>query len=267
MSAREPVAELERREGVATLWLSRPERLNAWEDTLGADLAAALDAVAADSGVRVLVVRGRGRAFCAGADLRWLQALGDAHEGPLDLERILHEHYHPVLRRLVRLEVPTLAVVHGPAVGIGVSLAAACDLIVAGSEASFQLAFAKIGLAPDGGASALVVARTGLTKALDLALTARSIDGEQAAACGLVNEVVPQAGLEARAQELTAYLAGAPTLALVAAKRAIVGSALGHLEQQFAVEAAFQGSLAGTADFTEGVAAFVERRPAAFRGC
>jgi enoyl-CoA hydratase/carnithine racemase len=258
--------EVERDGGVATLWLNRPERLNAWEATLGEHLCEALDTIAADPDTRLVVLRGRGRAFCSGADLRALDEEGGSGARRLDLEQMLHERYHPVLRRIVRLDVPTLAVVHGPAVGIGVSLAAACDLVLAGSDATFQLAFTRIGLAPDGGASALVVARAGLTKALELALTARRIDAPEALACGLVTDVVDDAELEERADELSAQLGTAPTLALAAAKRAMVDGALADLERQLSIEAGHQGRLAGTADFAEGVSAFLEKRPARFCG-
>lgn len=254
-------------DATATIELGRPQALNAWNRQLGVDLLAAVRRVAADPAARVVVIRGAGRAFSAGADLRDIAGGEDrTPEGVPDVGRILTDRYHPIITGIRAMEKPVVAAVHGPAVGIGLSLALACDLVVAARSAYFLLAFVNIGLVPDGGASAFVASRVGITRAAEMALLGEPVGAEKALDWGLINAVFADADFDAGVAALARRLAAGPTASYAGSKRELERWFYRDLADQLAVEAEVQQQMASTADFREGLAAFVEKRPARFAG-
>ncbi|MHB8531237.1 MAG: enoyl-CoA hydratase-related protein [Solirubrobacteraceae bacterium] len=253
-----------RKSGVATLTLSRPEALNAWNERLAEELRSAIADVAGDEQVRCLLITGSGRSFSAGADVR--EGFPASAAGHWDIHTRLVEVHHPVITGIREMPKPVIAAVNGPAAGIGCSLALACDLVLAAESAYFMLAFVKIGLAPDGGASAFTAARAGLGRGLEMALLGEAVPAPTALEWGLANRVLPDAELADAAAELARSLASGPTRAYAAAKREYNAWAYGQLRHQLALEADEQQVLAASADNAEGVAAFLERRRPVFRG-
>jgi len=254
--------------GAATIALDRPEALNAWNRRLGADLLAALQEAASDDRVRAVRLTGAGRAFSSGADLRDIGAMEEERtaEGTPDIERLLHERYHPIITLVREMEKPVLASVNGPAAGIGASLALASDLVLAAESAYFLLAFVNIGLVPDGGSSLLVPSRVGFTRAAEMAMLGERIPAPQALEWGLINRVAADDAFAAESDALLARLAAGPTRAYAGAKRQLNAWMFGPMAEQLALEASVQQEMARSADFAEGVAAFLERRIAVFDG-
>jgi 2-(1,2-epoxy-1,2-dihydrophenyl)acetyl-CoA isomerase len=253
--------------GVATIELNRPEALNAWNRQLGVDLLAAVRQVAGDPAARAVVIRGAGRGFSSGADLRDITGGEDrTTDGRPDVGRILTERYHPIITGIRQMEKPVVAAVHGPAVGIGLSLALACDLVVAAESAYFLLAFVNIGLVPDGGASAFVASRVGIARAAEMAMLGERVPAAKALAWGLINAVHADADFDAGVAVLGRRLASGPTGSYVGAKRELERWFYADLGGQLEFEAELQQRMASGADFVEGVAAFVEKRPARFAG-
>jgi len=255
---------LQRAGGAARIELNRPEKRNAWEATLTRDLQAALARVAEDDELRAVLLTGAGKGFCSGADLS--AGFDPLPSGHPDLQTSLRERYHPVITGIRELPKPVVAAVNGGAVGVGCSLALACDLILAAESAYFLLAFVNIGLVPDGGSSAFIPARAGLARATEMAMLGERIHGPQALAWGLVNAVHPDDELQAAADELVARLAVGPTLSYAGAKRQLNAWVYRDLGEQLELEASIQQEQAQTADFVEGVTAFLQKRPAAFQG-
>jgi 2-(1,2-epoxy-1,2-dihydrophenyl)acetyl-CoA isomerase len=255
---------LERRDGELRITLNRPDALNAWNKQLGTDLLAAVREAAADDGVRAVVITGAGRAFSSGADLR--AGFDPTPEGHPDVETVLHERYHPIIAGLRELPKPVVAAVNGPAVGIGCSLALACDLIVARESAYFLLAFVNIGLVPDGGSSLLLPERIGLARATEMAMLGERVSAKQALEWGLINRVTADDELDAVVDELAARLAAGPTRAYAGIKRQFNAWLFTRMAEQLDLEASIQQQSAASGDFVEGVQAFLEKRPAAFSG-
>lgn len=252
--------------GAAKIELNRPDSLNAWDLALGTDLLAAVRRAADDDTVRAVVLTGAGRAFCSGADLRDMGNRELTADGRPDLQRSLHERYHPVLTALRTLPKPVLAAVNGPSVGVGMSLALMADLVYARPSAYFLLAFVNIGLVPDGGSSAIVPARVGFARAAELAMLGERLPAERAAEWGLINGVFAEQEFDERVGALAERLAGGPTTSYAGTKRQLNAWLYARLEQQLELEARIQQEMAGSADFTEGVSAFLEKRPATFSG-
>jgi 2-(1,2-epoxy-1,2-dihydrophenyl)acetyl-CoA isomerase len=252
-----------RRGAAATIELRRPEALNAWNAQVSHDLMAAVDEVAGDPEVRAVALTGAGRAFCSGADLK---STGPVTEAEPDLGAALIEQYNPVILALRELPKPVVALVNGPAVGVGCSLALAADLVLAAESAYFLLAFVNIGLVPDGGASAFVPARIGLARAAEMAMLGERIPAAQAHAWGLVNRVVPDARLAEDGAALLTRLAEGPTRAYAGTKSQLNAWAYAELRRQLTLEADLQRDLGRSDDAAEGRAAFIDRRPARFRG-
>jgi 2-(1,2-epoxy-1,2-dihydrophenyl)acetyl-CoA isomerase len=253
---------LTRSDAIAHLTFDRPDKLNSFTRDMLAEIAAALDEVAADRTMRVLVLTGKGRAFSAGHDLNDPGALGT----PSDVRSTIDRLYAPMIRKLVALEIPTVAAINGIAAGAGCSVALACDLAVAASSASLLQAFTRIGLAPDAGSSFFLPRRIGQARAMGMALLAEAIPAPKAAEWGLIWQAVEDAAFPAAIDALAKRLAAAPTRALALTKRALAASAGNSLDQQLALEAELQALAAGTADFKEGATAFLEKRPARFTG-
>jgi 2-(1,2-epoxy-1,2-dihydrophenyl)acetyl-CoA isomerase len=255
---------LHRAGGAARIELNRPDKMNAWEATLTRDLRAALDRVAGDPELRAVLLTGAGRGFCSGADLS--AGFDPTPDGQPDLQRSLRERYHPVILAIRALPKPVVAAVNGGAVGVGCSLALACDLVLAAESAYFLLAFVNIGLVPDGGSSAFVPTRAGLARASEMAMLGERVPAARALAWGLVNAVHGDDELPAAADALVARLAAGPTLSYAGAKRQLNAWAYDGLEAQLELEAAIQQEQAQTHDFVEGVTAFLQKRPASFEG-
>ncbi|HEY3019304.1 MAG TPA: enoyl-CoA hydratase [Solirubrobacteraceae bacterium] len=258
--------DLQIADGVATILLNRPETLNAWNRQFGDDLLEAVRRVAADDAVRAVCVRGAGRAFSSGADLRDLTGQQLTPEGHPDVRTRLHETYHPIIVGVRRMPKPVVAAVHGPAVGIGCSLALACDLIVASESAYFMLAFVNIGLVPDGGSSVLVPTRAGMARAMEMAMLGERVPAARALEWGLVNRVVADDAFDDTVRTLTARLAAGPTRSYAGTKRQLNQWLYAGMDEQLELEADIQQEMAGTGDFAEGVTAFIQKRSAGFRG-
>ncbi len=255
-------------EGVGWVTLNRPEALNAWNRQLGLDLLAAVEHVAADDGVRAIVVSGAGRAFSSGADLKDMSGRQDelTATGRPDVYRTLTERYHPIITGLREVGKPVIASVRGPAVGIGLSLALCCDLIVAAASAYFLLAFVNISLVPDGGSSLFVPNRVGMARAAEMAMLGERVAAEQALQWGLLNRVVPDDRLDEEVATLAARLAAGPTRAYAGIKRELNHWQFARMEEQLELEARIQQEMAETDDFVEGVSAFALKRDAHFSG-
>jgi 2-(1,2-epoxy-1,2-dihydrophenyl)acetyl-CoA isomerase len=251
--------------GVAEITLNRPERLNAWTAQFGDELREALLTDAADPSVRAVLITGAGRGFSSGADLKEMLEQGAAGEIP-DVGEMLRTRYHPIIKGIRQLPKPVVAAVNGPAVGIGCSLALACDLIWAAESAVFGLAFVNIGLVPDGGSTFLVPVAAGKARALEMALLGDPLPAQRALEWGLINRVVPDGELLPEARGLAQRLAQGPTRSYANSKRALNNSLLKIMDEQLDLEADIQGEMVQTSDFIEGVSAFVEKRDARFTG-
>jgi 2-(1,2-epoxy-1,2-dihydrophenyl)acetyl-CoA isomerase len=264
----EPQTVILRRDGAAaTIELNRPEALNAWNGRLGEELLAAVRAVADDDDVRAVVLTGAGRAFSSGADLRDLSGREQrTPEGHIDVRHVLTERYHPIITTVRTMPKPVLAAVNGPAVGIGLSLALAADLIVASESAYFMLAFVNIGLVPDGGSSLFVPSRVGLARAAEMALLGEAVPAAQALDWGLINRVVPDDAFPTEVAALRDRLAAGPTRSYAGTKRQLNQWLYTRMEEQLEFEAGIQQEMAASGDFAEGVAAFIEKRAASFGG-
>jgi 2-(1,2-epoxy-1,2-dihydrophenyl)acetyl-CoA isomerase len=250
--------------GVGRITLNRPQTLNAWTPEFGSELLAAVSRAHDADGVRAVLITGAGRGFSTGADLG--AALPLAEDGRPDLRTLIDEVYHPVISGLRELPKPVLAAVNGPAVGIGCSLALACDLILVAESAYLGLAFVGVGLMPDGGSTALVPAAVGKARASQLALLGERLDARTALEWGLINAVHPDAELLPAAERLAERLAAGPTRSYASTKRALNQFVFGGLEAQLALESELQHALARTDDVAEGAAAFLAKRAPVFTG-
>jgi 2-(1,2-epoxy-1,2-dihydrophenyl)acetyl-CoA isomerase len=248
---------------VATLRLNHPEVLNALSIEMIDGINAALDAVfAATPAVRCLVVTGEGRSFSSGANL---QGRNDPNR-PLDAGKTLETAFHPMLRRFRDLPFPLVTALNGAAAGAGMSLALMGDLILCGRSAYFLQAFRRIGLVPDCGSTWLLPRLVGRARSLELSLLGEKLPAETALAWGLVNRVYDDEALMPEARKLANDLANGPTIALSLIRRLYWASERNSLEEQIDLECQMQRAAGATADFREGVTAFLEKRPAQFKG-
>jgi 2-(1,2-epoxy-1,2-dihydrophenyl)acetyl-CoA isomerase len=245
--------------GVTTITLNRPQVMNALSRKMRAELTAAL--LEAHGSARCIVLTGSGRAFCSGQDLTDAQAMG-----ALDFEATLRDEYEPMLKAITDAPVPTIAAVNGAAAGAGANLALACDVVIAAESASFIQAFTRIGLIPDAGGTHWLPRQIGLARAMGAALFADKISARQAADWGMIWETVPDQAFASHIADRAAHLGRGPTVAYRAVKEAMRGSFERDLSEQLALEAILQGQCGVTADFMEGVMAFLEKRPARFTG-
>jgi 2-(1,2-epoxy-1,2-dihydrophenyl)acetyl-CoA isomerase len=246
---------------VTTLTLDRAAALNALTVPLKEELLNAFKAIGRDRSVRAVVLTGAGRAFCAGQDLRERLEPGAA---PLATE--LRERYNPIIVAMRRLEKPIVGAINGVAAGAGASLAFACDIRLAAPEASFVLAFGRVGLVPDSGATWFLPRLVGTAKAFELAYASEPLGVVEAQRLGLVARVVPTGELVGEAHALAGRLAAGAPIATALTKRALNRSWDARLDEQLDYEADLQGLAGASADHAEGVAAFIEKRPPTFTG-
>jgi 2-(1,2-epoxy-1,2-dihydrophenyl)acetyl-CoA isomerase len=251
-------------EGTATITLNRPDKLNAFNETMHRELAQALDRIEADTAIRAVLLTGAGRGFCAGQDLGdRMVGEGDA---PPDLGDTLDRLYNPLIRRICRLERPVVCAVNGVAAGAGANLAFNCDIVLAARSAQFLEPFCRLGLVPDAGGTYVLPRLVGSARARGLALLGEPLSAEQAAAWGLIWRVVEDDRLMDEASALARRLATQATRGLGLIKQALLASATNSLDAQLDLERDLQREAGRTEDYREGVAAFMAKRPPTFRG-
>jgi 2-(1,2-epoxy-1,2-dihydrophenyl)acetyl-CoA isomerase len=250
--------------GVATIALNRPDKLNAFNETMHAELREALAAARTNTQVRCVLLTGRGRGFCAGQDLSD-RATKPGGPAP-DLGATLERNYNPLVRTIHTLPKPVVCAVNGVAAGAGASIALACDLVIAARGAKFVQAFCKIGLLPDSGGTWILPRLVGSARAAGLAMLGDALGADQAAQWGLIWKCVDDEQLADESQSLARHLATQPTAGLGAIKRALLASATNTLDAQLDLEQDLQRELGRTEDYGEGVAAFLAKRTPTFKG-
>jgi 2-(1,2-epoxy-1,2-dihydrophenyl)acetyl-CoA isomerase len=249
--------------GIARLTLNRPDKLNSFNTQMHGEVREALSGLPGQ-GARVLVLTGAGRGFCAGQDL------GDRAVAPgtqgVDLGESIEKHYKPLVLALNTLPMPVIAAVNGVAAGAGANIALACDIVIAARSASFVQAFVKLGLLPDSGGTWTLPRLVGQSRALGLTLLGNKLPAETAAAWGMIWQCVEDAELQTTVDALAQQFAAAPTRGLAATKAAIRGSGEHSLAEQLDIERDAQRELGRSADYAEGVAAFIGKRTPNFTG-
>ena len=248
-------------QGIAWIKLNRPDVYNAFNRSMALQMQAALDEASQHEAVRVVVITGNGKAFSAGQDLG--EAV--APDGP-GLERILKEHYNPIIRSIVALEKPVIALVNGVAAGAGANIALACDVVIAHEQASFIQAFSKIGLIPDSGGTYLLPRLIGSQKALALMMTGDKVSAAEAERMNMIFKAIPADSYETFTTDFVTQIASMPTKALALTKKAVQLSWFQSLDEQLDTELTLQVEAGNTADFKEGVQAFLEKRKPNFTG-
>jgi len=257
------VVRYELADGVAMITLDRPAALNALTVELKVELLEAVRRAGADEAARAVLLTGAGRAFCVGQDLK--EHVDGLDAGDTELSTV-SEHYNPLIEAIAGIPKPVVAAVNGPAAGAGASLAFACDIRIAGDDASFLMAFAKVGLGPDSGASWTLPRLIGTGRATAMLMLAEPVAASQALELGLVSMVVPAADLVGTASALAARLAAGPTAAYAAIKETVAYGASHPLGESLAKEAEAQSRCGPTEDHRNAVTAFLEKRPAVFTG-
>jgi 2-(1,2-epoxy-1,2-dihydrophenyl)acetyl-CoA isomerase len=261
----ENILLVEKQNGVATVTLNRPDKLNAFNDELTFKLQDAFKELAKDNSVRSIILTGAGRGFCSGQDLQNRNFSDNTSQKP-SLGDSIRRRYNPCIIAIRRIEKPVIAAVNGVAAGAGSSLALACDLRIVSEGAAFIQSFSKVGLVPDSGATFILPRLIGATKAYELMITADKLDAKQALEIGLVNKIVPQEQLMPEALALANRLATGPTKAFGLTKRALNKAIFPDLEQLLEYEAHLQEIAGHSDDFQEGVKAFLEKRQPAYSG-
>jgi 2-(1,2-epoxy-1,2-dihydrophenyl)acetyl-CoA isomerase len=248
---------------VATITLNRPAARNALTADMKTELLAALRQCSSDPGVRAVIVTGAGQAFCSGQDLREHAALLESGAAPTETVRA---HYNPIITAITTMPKPVVAAIRGVAAGAGAALAFACDFRIAARDASLLMAFARVGLGADSGASWTLQRLAGLARATELLMLAQPVTAEHALSIGLLTSVVDEAQLPAAARELAVRLAAGPTAAYAAIKEALAFAATHDLAESLELEAHLQARLAQTADHTAATMAFVRKEPPTYQG-
>lgn len=252
-------------QGVATVTLNRPDVLNALSPDMARDLHHALVGVMEDENVRCVVLRGAGKGFMAGGDVGYFRdVLPDLEAGQVDELNPIFEHVHGIVQALRDIPVPVVGVLHGAVAGFGVSLAAACDLAVAADDAKFTLAYCHIGTSPDGGSTYVLPRVLGFKRAMELALLGERFDAGQALDWGLINRVAPADTLDDTVDDWVRRLAAGPRFAYARTKALLYRSLDNNFTEQVKAEEEAFKQCAQTADFAEGITAFMEKRKAKF---
>ncbi|WP_300663710.1 enoyl-CoA hydratase-related protein [Fluviicola sp.] len=247
--------------GVCTLTLNRPQVFNSFNKEMALSLQKALDECEKDNAVRAIVIKGEGKAFCAGQDL----AEATDPNGP-EMQSIVKDHYNPIIERIRNIEKPIIAGVNGVAAGAGANIALACDMVIAKESASFIQAFSKIGLIPDSGGTFLLPRLVGTQKAMALMMTGEKVSAKDAVAMNMIYKAVSDETFEEELIRFAENLAAMPTYGLGLTKRAINASFTNNLTQQLALEEELQTLAGKSEDFKEGVTAFLEKRAPVFKG-
>ncbi|MFC5303669.1 2-(1,2-epoxy-1,2-dihydrophenyl)acetyl-CoA isomerase PaaG [Azospirillum picis] len=255
---------LEIADGVATITLNRPDRLNSFNDAMHEALRQAIATARGDASVRCLLLTGAGRGFCAGQDLSD-RKMAPGSEGP-DLGATIEANYNPLVRTLRTLPMPVVCAVNGVAAGAGANIALACDIVLAARSASFIQAFCKLGLIPDGGGTWSLPRLVGHARAMGLAMLGDKVPAEQAEAWGMIWKVVDDDRLMEEAGRLARHLATQPTHGLALTKQALNASSTNGLDAQLDLERDLQREAGRSRDYREGVAAFMEKRTPKFEG-
>ncbi len=248
--------------GLATISLNRPQVFNSFNKEMAFAMQDALDQCALRKDVRAVLITGNGKAFCAGQDI---QEITDPALHP-GFKAILDDHYNPIVLKIRNLEKPVVAAVNGVAAGAGANLALCCDVVVAAESAAFIQAFSKIGLIPDSAGTFFLPRLIGFGKASAIMMLADKITATQADQMGMIYKVLPDTDFPTAAQHIALTLAAMPTVALANTKKALNNSFYNTVEQQLALESTLQIASATTADYAEGVTAFMEKRKPVFSG-
>ncbi|NGZ82708.1 2-(1,2-epoxy-1,2-dihydrophenyl)acetyl-CoA isomerase PaaG [Duganella aceris] len=251
-------------DGVATLTLNRPDKLNSFTQAMHEEVRHALHKVGADKSVRVFVLTGAGRGFCAGQDLSDRSVEPGAR--PVDLGDSVEKNYAPLVLALRALPMPVICAVNGVAAGAGANIALACDIVLAAKSASFVEVFCKLGLIPDTGGTYFLPRLIGNARAMGLAMLGEKLSAEKAEAWGLIWKAVPDEDLAAETQAMARHFASAPTKGLAFTKQALYASPHNTLQQQLTLECGMMSELGRSDDYREGVAAFMEKRAPQFKG-
>ena len=246
---------------VAVITLNRPEKYNAINREMALLLQNMLDECAADKNVRAIYLTGSGKAFCAGQDLSELTG-----DDPPGFEMILAQHYNPIINKIRAIDKPVVCAVNGVAAGAGANIALCCDVVVAATSATFIQAFSKIGLIPDSGGTFILPRLIGFQKASALMMLGDKVTATEAERIGMIYKVIGDEDFEAASFKIAETLAGLPTLGLALTKQALNASLTNTLQQQLQKEDELQFKAANTADYKEGINAFIEKRPPVFKG-
>jgi 2-(1,2-epoxy-1,2-dihydrophenyl)acetyl-CoA isomerase len=252
------------KDGIAQLTLNRPDKLNSFTQAMHDEVRHALHKVAADKSVRVFVLTGAGRGFCAGQDLSDRAVEPGAR--PVDLGDSVEKNYAPLVLALRALPMPVICAVNGVAAGAGANIALACDIVLAAKSASFVEVFCKLGLIPDTGGTYFLPRLIGSARAMGLAMLGEKLSADKAEAWGLIWKAVPDEELVLETQKMALHFASAPTKGLAFTKQALHASPGNTLQQQLTLECGMMSELGRSEDYREGVAAFMEKRAPQFKG-
>jgi len=265
MSNEEQAVRVQDEEGVRTITLNRPDKLNAFNEAMLIGLGKAVKGAARDKSVRCVVITGAGRAFGAGQDLDEVSHRYKSDE-PIELGTHLRKHYNPIVRTIRTMEKPVIGAINGVMAGAGASIALACDFRIASDAASYASAFIHVGLIPDAGGSFMLPRLVGFGRALEIAMTGRKIRADEALQIGLFNQVVPAAEFPDAVKSLASRLAKMPTKAIGLTKRAINHSWGAALDEQLDYESMLQTTGGQSRDHREGIVAFLDKRKPEFVG-
>ena len=256
----EPVT-FEIRDNVAFIYLNRPERFNSFNRAMALQLQECLDVCSTDTIVRVVYLSGNGKAFCAGQDISELTG-----EDPVSFDKILSEHFNPIIRKIRALKVPVVCAVNGVAAGAGANIALSCDVVIASASASFIQAFSKIGLIPDSGGTYFLPRLIGFQKASALMMLGDKVTAEEAERIGMIYKVFDDNEFSEASIHIATTLSQMPTQGLAYTKEALNSTYTNTLEQQLSLEDKLQFKSGNTEDYREGIAAFTEKRKPVFNG-